>query len=346
MQKFVMSTDLDRIKKEARQKLKGYCRVCPVCDGYACSGEVPGMGGVGTGSAFKANLEALAEYNFRMRTVHNIKSPDTSLSLWNETLKMPLMAAPMTGVTYNMGGKMTEEEFISCVVSGALESGTLAFTGDGADPVMYESGLKAINDNGGLGIPIIKPRAQKEVIKRIKMAEQAGAIAVGMDIDGAGLVTMALKGQAVGPKNRDELKELVQSTSLPFVLKGIMCTEDALNALESGVSAIVVSNHGGRVLDGTPGSARVLPEISSLVKGRMLVFADGGVRFGGDILKFLALGADAVLTGRPLITGAFGSGRDGVSTILNKMHNELVQSMLLTGVPDVCNVCSEILEKN
>ncbi|MCA1743565.1 MAG: alpha-hydroxy-acid oxidizing protein [Desulfovibrionales bacterium] len=276
-----MSTDFDSIKKQARQKLKGYCRVCPVCDGYACSGEVPGMGGVGTGKAFKANLEALAEYNFRMQTVHNVKTPDTSLSLWSKTLKMPLMAAPMTGVTYNMGGEMTEEEFISCVVSGSSESGTLAFTGDGADPVMYESGLKAIKDNGG-GIPIIKPRAQEEVVKRIKMAEQAGAIAVGMDIDGAGLVTMALKGQAVGPKSREELKELVQSTSLPFVLKG---------------------------------------------------------------LKLLALGADAVLSGRPLITGAFGNGREGVSFIFNKMHNELVQSMLLTGVPDVCNVCPEILEK-
>lgn len=340
-----MTADFDSIKKQARQKLKGYCRVCPVCDGYACSGEVPGMGGVGTGKAFRANLEALSEYNFRMRTVHNVKSPDTSLSLWNNTLSMPLMAAPMTGVTYNMGGKMTEEEFISSIVSGASESGTLAFSGDGADPVMYDSGLKAIRDSRGLGIPIIKPRAQKEVIKRIKMAEEAGALAVGMDIDGAGLVTMALKGQAVGPKNRDELKELVQSTSLPFVLKGVMCIDDALNALEAGVSAIVVSNHGGRVLDGTPGAAAVLPEISALVKGRMLIFADGGVRFGGDILKLLALGADAVLTGRPLITGAFGNGREGVSFVLNKMHNELVQSMLLTGVLDVCSVCNGILEK-
>lgn len=340
-----MTIDLDSIKKQARQKLKGYCRVCPVCDGYACAGEVPGMGGVGTGRAFKVNLEALAEYSLRMRIVHNVKNPDTSLSLWNKTLKMPLMAAPMTGVTYNMGGNMTEEEFISCVVSGASESDTLAFTGDGADPVMYESGLKAIQDIGGLGVPIIKPRAQEEVIKRIKMAEQAGAIAVGMDIDGAGLVTMALKGQAVGPKSRDELIEIVQSTSLPFVLKGVMCTEDALSALEAGVSAIVVSNHGGRVLDGTPGAAAVLPEISALVKGRMLVFADGGVRFGGDILKLLALGADAVLAGRPLITGAFGNGREGVSFIFNKMHSELVQSMLLTGVPSVYNVCPEILEK-
>jgi 4-hydroxymandelate oxidase len=341
-----MTLDLKTVRQTGRGKLKGYCRVCPICDGRACAGEVPGMGGVGSGKSFTANLDALAEYRFRMRTVHGVKDPDTSFQLWGHRLSLPLMAAPMTGTTYNMGGKLSEEEFVSHIVSGSADAGTLGFTGDGADPSMFESGIKAIKENKGHGIAIIKPRSQKEIITRIKAAEGAGAIAVGVDIDGAGLVTMALMGQAVGPKSMDEIAELVESTSLPFVLKGIMTPEDAENAMKAGVAAIVVSNHGGRVLDATPGAARVLPAISSLVRGRMIVMADGGVRFGGDILKLLALGADAVLVGRPLITGAFGGGREGVSLMLKKMQQELVQAMLLTGSASACRVSPGIIEKN
>ena len=334
----------NEITKEAKDKLKGYCRVCSVCDGRMCAGEVPGMGGVGSGESFKANLNALQQYRLRMRAVHEVKEPVTSFQLWAKKLSMPIMAAPMTGTTYNMGGQLSEQEFVNNIISGSIEAGTIGFCGDGADPAMFDSGVSAINNNAGQGIPIIKPRAQEEIIKRIKNAEKAGAVAVGVDIDGAGLVTMALKGQAVGPKDKNEIKELVQSTSLPFILKGVMTVEDALDALEAGVSAIVVSNHGGRVLDHTPGAAEVLPEISDLVRGRMLVLADGGVRSGSDVLKLLALGADAVLVGRPLITGAFGGGKEGVSFVLDKYRQELVQAMLLTGVPDVENVWPGILD--
>ncbi len=341
-----MSMDLKSIQQTGRNRLKGFCRVCPVCDGRACSGEVPGMGGVGTGKSFRANLEALASYRFRLRAIHEVKTPDTAIILWDSRLSIPLMAAPMTGTTYNMGGKLSEEEFVSHIVSGSIDAGTLGFTGDGADPAMFESGIKAIQTNKGRGIPIIKPRSQKEIISRIKSAEKAGALAVGVDIDGAGLVTMAQMGQAVGPKSVHEIRELVQSTHLPFVLKGIMTPEDALSALEAGVSAIVVSNHGGRVLDCTPGAAHVLPEISALVRGRMVVIADGGVRFGGDILKLLALGADAVLVGRPLITGAFGGEKEGVGFVLRKMGQELIQAMLLTGTKAVNNVNPGIIERH
>ncbi len=336
--------NLEEIKKEAKEKLKGYCRVCPVCDGRMCAGEVPGMGGLGTGEAFKVNLTALRRYRLRMHTVHGVKNPETSLNLWGRQWNLPFMAAPMTGTTYNMGGQITEQEFIDHVIGGSLNAGSFGFSGDGADPAMFDSGVTAIKNNNGTGVPIIKPRAQEEVIKRIRSAEEAGAMAVGMDIDGAGLVTMALKGQAVGPKDKHELKELVQSTTLPFVLKGIMSVEDALNALEAGVSAIVVSNHGGRILDHTPGAAEVLQEISDLVRGKMTVFADGGVRSGSDVLKLLALGADAVLVGRPLITGAFGGGQEGVKFILEKYGQELIQAMLLTGVSDVTDVSPRILD--
>jgi hypothetical protein len=195
-----LSMDLKTLRNNAREKLQGYCRVCPICDGRVCAGEVPGMGGAGTGSAFRNNLTALAKYRLNMRTIHSVKIPDMSFDLWGEKLTMPILVAPMTGTPYNMGGKMTEEEFITEIVEGSLQAGTISMTGDGADPVMYDSGLQAGSAHPHKTIAIIKPRAQEEIIKCIRRAEAAKVLAIGMDIDGAGLITMAIKGQPFGPK--------------------------------------------------------------------------------------------------------------------------------------------------
>lgn len=335
--------DMEIIRKNAKEKLAGFCVVCPICNGKACAGQVPGMGGIGTGASFIANIEALASYKLNMRTIHDKKEPDTSLDLWGIKLTMPILAAPMTGTTYNMGGKITEEEFIHEIVAGSIGAGTIAMTGDGADPEMYGSGIKAISKHNGRGIAIIKPRSQEEIIKRIRTAEQAGALAVGIDIDGAGLITMALKGQPVSTKSFKELVELVQSTNLPFIIKGIMTPDEAELSVNTGAKAIVVSNHGGRILDHMPGSADVLPQIAEKVKGKITIFADGGIRSGADVLKMLALGADAVLIGRPLAIASIGGGREGVEFVLKKLKGELSQAMLLTGTGDVRNVSKNII---
>lgn len=335
--------DFKAMRATARERLKGYCRVCAVCDGRVCAGEVPGMGGSGTGNSFKANYRALEAVRLAMRTLHGITDVNTSVSCFGMDLASPVHIAPMTGVSYNMGGGMSEEEFCDIVVAGAAKAGTLAWTGDGADPKMFDSGLEALAKNGGRGVPIIKPRAQDEIIARIRRAEEAGAVAVGVDVDGAGLVTMAQFGQPVGPKNIEEIKELVASTSLPFILKGIMTANEAEAAAEAGCAAIVVSNHGGRVLDHTPGVAEVLPDIARAVAGKITIFADGAVRSGADVLKLLALGADSVLVGRPIITAAFGGGEEGATALLEKMRMELVQAMLLTGVAKTSDADGSII---
>jgi isopentenyl diphosphate isomerase/L-lactate dehydrogenase-like FMN-dependent dehydrogenase len=335
--------DVKSMRAKAKQRLKGYCRVCPICNGVACAGEVPGVGGVGSGSSFMANIDALANIRFNMRTIHQVKSVETSIQLFGREIGMPILAAPMTGVSYNFGGDMGEDEFADTMIRGAIAAGTLGMTGDGADPAMFDGGLAAIAASGGAGIPVIKPRAQEEIIRLIKKAEAAGVAAVGIDIDGAGLVTMAMKGQPVGPKTSQELREVIESTALPFILKGIMTPDEAEMAVDVGAAAVVVSNHGGRVLDCTPGAAEVLGRIAAAVKGRVVVLADGGVRSGADVLKYLALGADAVLVGRPLVIGAFGAAAAGVAGLLNAMKGELVQAMLLTGTVDVKDVSPRIL---
>jgi isopentenyl diphosphate isomerase/L-lactate dehydrogenase-like FMN-dependent dehydrogenase len=122
-----------------------------------------------------------------------------------------------------------------------------------------------------------------------------------------------------------------------------MTPEEAEMAVDAGAAAIVVSNHGGRVLDHTPGVADVLGPIAQKVKGKLVILTDGGIRYGDDVLKLLALGADAVLVARPLIRGVFGGGKEGVAVILNRMKIELVMSMILTGTPRVIGVPRKII---
>ncbi len=327
--------DWKSVRKTARERMKGYCKMCPVCDGRGCVGEVPGMGGLGTGASFSANLDALAKVKLRLRTLHGVTEAKTDCRLLGMDLSMPIMAAPVTGLKYNTGGGLGEAEYAELVIQGCVQAGSVGWIGDGADPAMYESGLEAIKSSQGRGVAIIKPRAQDEVLKRIKMAEEAGVQAVGMDVDGAGLITMAQFGQPVGPKNPDEIRQLVSSTKLPFILKGIMTVEEAEIAARAGCAAIVVSNHGGRVLDHAQGVAEVLPAIAACVRGRMLILADGGIRSGVDVFKLLAMGADGVLLGRPIIQAAYGAGLEGISGLLEKMRMELIQTMLLTGAADV-----------
>ncbi len=256
------------------------------------------------------------------------------------------MAAPITGTVTNMGGAIDELDYNRAVISGCIKAGTIAFVGDGATPDKYKIGLQAISESGGKAIPIFKPRSDNgEIIMRIRAAEKASAIAVGMDIDAVVFKTMAMKNQSVGPKSFAELKELISSTRLPFFLKGIMNVKDAVAAVEAGARGIIVSNHGGRVLDEMMGSMDVLAEIVRETDNRVLVIIDGGFREGVDILKALALGARAVLIGRPIAISAVGMGAEGVSYYLNYLKKDLQKAMILTGCRDIPAITPDIIKQ-
>lgn len=333
------------VMKNAREMLYPACRVCPECDGVACAGEVPGMGGVQSGSSFKNNYNSLARIHLKLKTFHDIKKPDMSVNFFGQKLLIPILAAPTAGTKYNMGTKLTEEQFISAVLGGCLAAGTLGSTGDGVgeNEDVYRERMKLMATFQGKGCCFIKPRTQEEIIRRIRMVEEAGAVAVGVDVDASGRAARVIPGQTVEPKTPKQLAELIKATKLPFIIKGIMTKEEALLALDVGAAAIAVSNHGGRVLDHTKGVAEVLPEISDAVRGKMFVLADGGIRYGADVLKMVALGANAVLVGRPVIRGAYGGDTEGVALILNKMRGELESGMILTGVANIAGVDRSIL---
>lgn len=327
--------------KKARELYNGTCRVCKVCNGVACAGEVPGVGGKGTGDSFKENVKALNDIKINMRVIHNAKNPNTETELFGKKMSVPIFAAPITATSLNMGGIVSEEEYITSVIEGCLDCGIYPMVGDTAIDECLVTNLEILKQHNGQGIVFIKPRKNNVIIEKINMSKKANVFAMGIDIDGAGLLTMALHGKDVEPKTVEELKELKASTNVPFILKGIMTVEDAKFAVEAGMDAIVVSNHGGRVLDQTPGTVEVLPKIAREVKGKIKILVDGGIRSGVDVLKCLALGADGVLIGRPFVTAAFANGKEGVKEYVDSLQNELKSAMILTG----CNTISEIDEK-
>ena len=335
--------DIQEIRKLARQRFDGACRVCPVCDGRVCAGEVPGMGGVGTGRAFQNNVEALAERRLNLRTIHDVKEPRLQREILGLELAFPVLAAPIGGIAMNMKAALSEAEYVAAVIEGCRQAGVGGMTGDGPNPAIFETGLKAFSMTAGWGIPVIKPRENERIVELAEIAAQAGAPAFGVDIDAAALINMINAGQPVGPKTVADLRYIKQNTTIPFIVKGIMTPDEAEDCLEAGVDAIVVSNHGGRALDYTPGTAEVLPYIAEIVNRQLTILVDGGIRNGVDVLKMLALGADAVLVGRPAALGAVGGGAEGVALILNKLAAELKTAMILTGTEDVAEVSEEIL---
>jgi len=338
--------ELNEVHDRARNILKGICRVCPVCDGRSCPSGVPGMGGRGSGAGFRNNRMALDRVLLNLRTMHNADQPSTDYELYDLKLDMPVMGAPMCETTYNYLARVDDEAFIQSQVIGAESSVTLAFVGDSPAPELYTMGLRAISEHAASkGIPIIKPRLPEEIIAHIRMAEKSGVTAVGIDIDAAAFVTFTRANRPVGPLSESKLRRIINSTELPVILKGVMTADEAVKAIYCGASAIVVSNHGGRALDHTPGTAEVLPEIVSAVQGEIRVLIDGGIRSGEDILKVLALGADAVLIGRPVAIAAIGAESEGVHLLFEQYKHELKRAMLLTGCKDLSSIGSHVIRQ-
>jgi 4-hydroxymandelate oxidase len=132
-------------------------------------------------------------------------------------------------------------------------------------------------------------------------------------------------------------------TGLPVVVKGIVRGDDAVRALDQGAAAIIVSNHGGRQLDTSIPAIRALPEVIAAVKGRCEVYVDGGVRRGTDVIKALALGARAVLVGRPVLWGLAVNGEEGVIDALALLRDEIDLAMALCGCRNVAEVTADLL---
>lgn len=328
---------------QARTCMGPYCKSCPVCNGLACKNTVPGPGAKGIGTGFIRNYQKWQELCVNMDTICENKPVDTSFTLFGQKVDIPVFAAPVGAVTKHYGDKYTDLEYNDILVPACAEAGIAAFTGDGTDPAVFTAAARAIGASGGKGIPTVKPWDRNTLFSKLDEAKAAGAQVIAMDIDAAGLPFLKGLQPPAGSKTVAELQEIVEYAEVPFLIKGVMTVKGARKALEAGAAGIVVSNHGGRVLDGVPATAEALPAIADAVRDQMVILVDGGIRSGVDVCKALALGADAVLLARPYVTAVYGGGAEGVALLTQKLKGELEDTMAMCGVHSLKEITREIL---
>lgn len=320
------------VLEQAKGAMGPYCKACPICNGLACKNTIPGPGAKGSGTVAVRNYQAWQEIRVNLDTISENASVNTAFSLFGRKFRYPFFAAPVGAMQLHYGDKYDDSTYNRLLVSSCAANGIAAFTGDGQVPGVFEATVEAIREAGGAGIPTIKPWSQELAFRKIDLAKAAGASILAMDIDAAGLPFLKRMEPPAGRKTVAELQAIVKYAGIPLILKGVMTVRGAKKALEAGAAGIVVSNHGGRVLDQTPATAEVLPAIAEAVGDAMTIFVDGGIRTGMDVFKALALGADAVLIGRPFVTAVYGGGAEGVAAYTEKLAAELRDTMEMCGV--------------
>ena len=334
--------NVNEIREKSRKVIGTYCKSCPVCNGKACSNKIPGPGAKGTGTVAIKNYDAWQKIEVKMDTLAENKEIDTTFEMFGKTFKYPIFAGPVGAVSQHYSDLYNDNTFNEIYVRACAKSGIAAFTGDGLNEEIMMHATHYIKENNGIGVPTIKPWDKDTCFKKLDLANESNAFAIAMDIDAAGLPFLQGRIPPAGRKSVEELKEIIDYAHVPFIVKVIMSVEGAQKAVDAGAKAIVVSNHGGRVLDGTPATACVLEEIADQFKGQVKIIVDGGIRSGLDVFKSLALGADAVIIARPFVNMIYGGKDKGVEAYVQQLGQELENTMMMTGVSSL----REISKKN
>ena len=326
----------------ARECVGPYCKACPVCNGRACANTMPGPGCKFPGNVAARNYEKWQEICVNMDTLcPNFVDPDISFEMFGHTFSAPIFAAPLGALDMHYGPKYKDQEYNAILMKSAADYGVMAFTGDGVDPDIMKSAVRDSAAIGGMSVPTIKPWNKEAVFEKLDVANANGIFAAAMDVDGAGLPFLKKMNPNAGSKTVDEMREITAYAKMPFIIKGIMTPAGAVKAVESGAKAIVVSNHGGRVQGGVPSTAEVLPAIADAVKGKITIIVDGGIRSGVDVFRAIALGADAVLIGRPIIPAIYGGGAEGFKVYMDKIVGELKSTMTMCGAASLKEITRE-----
>ena len=332
------------ILNNARTCMGPYCKSCPTCNGMACKNTIPGPGSKGIGTGFIRNYQKWQELCVNMDTICENKPVDTSYDFFGKKVVLPVFAAPVGAMQLHYGDKYDDLTYNDILVTACAAAGIAAFTGDGINPAVMEGAAEALKKNSGCGVPTVKPWNMALVEEKMALAKAADPIAIAMDIDAAGLPFLKNMTPPAGSKTVDELRQIAEKAGKPFILKGIMTVNGAKKALEAGASGIVVSNHGGRVLDQCPATAEVLPEIAAALKGTgVKILVDGGIRTGVDVFKALALGADGVLICRPFVTAVYGGGEEGVKCYIDKLAGELADTMQMCGAHSLAEITPDMV---
>ena len=334
---------VEQILQKSRENMNNLCKSCPVCNGRACRNTIPGPGAKGSGTVAIRNYDAWKNIHLVMDTICENTPVSTQTKLFGHTFRLPVFAGPVGAVSMHYGDAYVDQTYNKVLVKACKDAGIMAFTGDGMDDQIMIGATQNIKENDGIGVPTIKPWAKEMVVEKLKLAKDAGALAIAMDIDAAGLPFLKGFVPPAGRKNVKELKEIVQEIDVPFIVKGILSVKGALKAKEAGAAAIVVSNHGGRVLDDTPATADVLEEIVQAVGKDMTILVDGGIRSGQDIFKALALGADGVLIARPFVNMIYGAQEEGVKALVDQLEQELIDTMEMCGASTIQEITRDMV---
>ncbi len=325
--------------ENARSRIGKYCKACLECNGRACKNQMPGPGSKGIGDTAIRNYDKWKEIRINMDTIAENKPVDTSFELFGRKFKYPFFAGPVGAVQLHYGDCLDDVAYNDILVSACAQNGIAAFTGDGTDANVMIAATKAIKNANGAGIPTVKPWNIDTIREKMELIHDSGAFAVAMDVDAAGLPFLKNLDPPAGSKTVAELREIIQLSGAPFIVKGIMTVKAALKAKEAGALAIIVSNHGGRVLDQCPATAEVLGDIVKALDGSGIkILVDGGIRSGTDVFKALALGADGVVIARPFVTAVYGGEHDGVRSYIEKIGTELEDTMKMCGVSSLSEI--------
>ena len=262
---------------------------------------------------------------------------DTSIEFFGETFSSPVMTPAFSHLKEFGGRNLTGLEEYSIA---AKELNILNFVG-----MMENDMFKRITDTGAKTVRIVKPYADNEKVRdQMKFAEDSGAFGIGMDIDhifGAGGLDVVI-GEQMAVQTSDMIRSYIESTKLPFVIKGVLSEEEAVKCADLGAKAIIVSHHHGRLPYAVP-PMMVLPSIKKALEGRdVKIIVDCGIASGSDVYKCLALGADAAAVGRSMLPSLEVGGVEGVSKFIKGVNDELRFVMSCTGfshVADIDNRC-------
>ncbi len=316
--------------------------------------------GAGPESTLAANLQAWGELTLRPRVLRDVSRVDLSTTVLGEPVPHPIFVAPTA--SHRIGHPDGE----LATARGAAQAGSLMTISTRASVTLEAIAAAAPDAQRWFQVYVMRDRAwTTELVQR---AEAAGATALMLTADTPYVastrqttkitlqvtddITMANR-PTIAPIDGAERHDpsitfdviawLREQSGLPVIVKGVLRGDDARRCLEAGASAVVVSNHGGRQLDGAVATARALPEVVAAVGGDAEVYVDGGIRSGVDVLRALALGARAVLIGRPALWGLVTGGADGVAAVLEGLRDELSEAAALAGAASVAEITDDLL---
>ncbi|MEX0727143.1 MAG: alpha-hydroxy acid oxidase [Planctomycetaceae bacterium] len=317
----------------------------------------------------RENVEAFRRIKLYPPLLAGVEEIDTSTTILGETIAMPICLAPVAGQNlYHPDGGLASARAAAAMqtlmgVSSSIGHSVEEIAGASPCPKWYqlyvprdrnvaERLVRRVEDAGYKAIILtVDLGERKDADRRNRFMVPRGMLlkhlqGIGFDVNEKMTYDeiLAFNDQAWDPAISWKFFDWLRArTKLPLLIKGVLLADDAKRAVELGLDGIVVSNHGGRRLDGMPASIEQLPEVVDAVNGRAEILLDSGIRRGSDVFKALALGAKAVLVGRAYIWALAADGEPGVKKVLGYLHEELVSTMFATGCPDIKSINKSFL---